>query len=162
MEHLTAAVTPPAPPAAPTPQAKAEAILQRLIAQYKVAPNMPHIPMVFPAGSTAMKKDGSGALTGVDLTFTPATDADVEIIAKVPSITELRLVSTNVTDKGLAPLKNLPNLRSLSLYGTAVSDAGIEDRKQLKSLTFLGISTTKVTPAGMKALAEAMPGCKIQ
>ncbi len=145
------------------PHKEAKEVIERLFAQYSRKPNSPpSVPLVSPPGTSAIKTSDSGEIIGVDLAHTPTTDADVEMVASIPSIETLMINGTNVTDAGIAHLKKLPNLKRLTLYGTAVSDGAIVHLSELKSLTFLGINATNVTKEGMDALREALPGCQVQ
>jgi len=86
----------------------------------------------------------AAALTTLDLRGAAITDADLALIATLPSLQTLNLSGTAVTDAGLAYLRNSPQLSVLDLRGTQVTGAGVGQLPAL-ALTALHLTDTKVT-----------------
>lgn len=113
------------------------------------------------------------------------TDAGLEAISKIPTITELGFPKNRITDAGLKHLPKLPKLWHLDLRGnritddgaaelakcaalselglddTGITDVGLEKLKACTRLQGLHVERTKVTAAGVKKLHEALPKCQI-
>jgi hypothetical protein len=91
-------------------------------------------------------------LTSVDLRDTNITDTGLEHLKGLSKLQTLDLHGTKVTDAGLERLKGLTTLRSLSLYSTKVTDAGLVHLQGLSQLDVLYLSNTQVTDAGLRHL----------
>lgn len=92
-------------------------------------------------------------LTALKLMATRITDAGLKELAGLQYLTMLDLGRTKVTDTGLKQLTGLKNLTVLSLAHTEVTDAGLKELAKLKNLTALDLRYTKVTTAGLRELA---------
>jgi hypothetical protein len=115
---------------------------------------------------------------GLDLGHTEWTNADLQVLVPLKSLTALSLRSTKVTSAGLkalAPLDNLvaldlswnqevndqalkqlaplKKLKALNLFYTPISNAGLKELAPLPGLEALRIGCTQVTDAGLKELA---------
>jgi hypothetical protein len=77
-------------------------------------------------------------------------------------VTGLDLSSTKVTDAELEHLKGLTHLRTLNLGSTSITDAGLAHLKSLTKLTELDLSSTKVTDVGVAELKKALPKVAIK
>jgi Leucine-rich repeat (LRR) protein len=88
----------------------------------------------------------------VDLYETKVADADLEILAGLTHLRELRLSRTDITDAGLKHLKGLIELQYLNISHTKITDAGLEQLKDLTGLQTLHITNFSVTDAGLKHL----------
>jgi hypothetical protein len=95
-------------------------------------------------------------VVGVDMSYTKATDAELEYLKALPNLQSLSLVGTEVTDIGLERLKGLNKLRSLNLASTPVTGAGLKHLKGLTKLQSLVLAGSKVTDAGLEHL-KALP-----
>ncbi len=122
------------------------------------------------------------------MTGAKITDGCVDTLLKLQKLQRLQFTGTGVTDAGLARLKGLPVLTELLIDdGTKVTAAGLKSIKDFPALTVLkfnhnGDAVTdasilglggcgrlkhlelfggKVTEAGVKALAAAIPHCRI-
>lgn len=80
------------------------------------------------------------------------TDADLEHLKGLTSLTSLSIAQTQVTDAGLVHLKGLTNLKYLWLFETQVTDTGLKHLKGLTNLEFINLDRTHVTDAGLKHL----------
>src|SRR4051794_18980036 len=86
-------------------------------------------------GQIVVGEDRPGQpIVGVDLRYTPTTDADLPVLQGLPSLEWLLLWDTLVTDAGLPALRGLQQLRMLSLFLTQVTDAGLPALQGLPSL----------------------------
>jgi hypothetical protein len=103
-------------------------------------------------GNDAMKLFDE--VTFVDFRGTRATDATMDHVSCLKSMTGLSLHGTQITDAGLAHLKGLPNLYRLSLFNTQVTDAGLAHLKGLNRLDDLFLDRTLVTDAGLAQLRD--------
>ena len=74
----------------------------------------------------------------------------------------LFLSRSYVTDAGLEHLQGITSLTTLWLQHTLVTDAGLEHLKGLTSLTKLYLGQTQITDAGLAKIKAALPNCKIR
>lgn len=84
----------------------------------------------------------------------------LEMISRVPSVTDLRLASSRLTDEELAPLANMYQLKTLVLP-EITSDQGLRHVAGLRNLnllfhhsTYHGIEEGKISDAGLVHLSE--------
>jgi internalin A len=99
------------------------------------------------------KLPAPAAAFGLDLGFTPVTDAGLKELAGLKNLQTLDLFRTAVTDAGLKELAVLKDLQTLELSGTDVTDLGLKELAALKNLQRLGLRETQVQGAGLKELA---------
>jgi hypothetical protein len=104
---------------------------------------------------------GLTTLTSLSLDGTKVTDAGLEQLKGLTTLTSLSLDGTMVTDAGLEHLKGLTQLQDLSLDSTKVTDAGLEHLKGLTQLQTLSLFNTQVTDKGVKKLQQVLPNCQI-
>ncbi|MBM3459139.1 MAG: hypothetical protein FJX77_11480, partial [Armatimonadetes bacterium] len=110
---------------------------------------------------------GLTQLRELDLSLLPITDAGVARLAGLPALRDLRLLyaegfaGPRVTEPGLAALGRFPSLRSLDLTGARIGDAATREIAAARQLQVLRLARTGVTEAGVRALREALPGCRI-
>jgi serine/threonine protein kinase/Leucine-rich repeat (LRR) protein len=90
------------------------------------------------------------------------TDDGFAHLAKCARLGILTLDRTPVTDAGLKHLAPLKGLQFLSLTGTGVTDAALDTLKGFETLTYLKVSNTKLTENAVRALAKALPKCRIE
>jgi hypothetical protein len=69
-------------------------------------------------------RGGDLVVTGVHLSGSQATDADLGCLHAFPLLENLGLADTAITDAGLVHLKSLAHLRHINLEGTKVTDKG--------------------------------------
>ncbi len=101
-------------------------------------------------------------LTGVNLNGSKQlTDAGLERLNDLKSLTFLLIGDTQVGDAGLAHLKNLKNLTTLHMWATQVTSKGLAHLYDLKNLTYLDVTKTKLTAKELEAFHTVVPGCKI-
>lgn len=93
------------------------------------------------------------ALTHLELSGAPVSDAGLSGIASLKSLRFLRLSYTNISDAGAPLLASLPTLEHLDLSSTDVGDALLAPLKTLEHLTRLKLSYSRITNAGLKHLA---------
>ena len=85
------------------------------------------------------------------------TDAALDQIAKLTSLSRLQLNNTDITDKGVIKLQSLQQLQSLNLVGTKVTAQGVLQLSKLKNLKNLYLYQTGVNNADWAALKKAFP-----
>lgn len=103
-------------------------------------------------GKVEFDPGSAGAVSMLDLSRTPVTDAQLGLLALFPEIQSVDVRLTAITDEGVARLRPLRGLRTLNLFRTAVTDAGLAHLAGLSSLETLLIGGTRVTDEGMGAL----------
>ena len=101
------------------------------------------------------------SLTDLDLTGHEITDAGLTHLRNKPKLKRLRLLWQPITDAGLAQLTVLTGLEDLDLCKTRITDAGLEHLEGLAALKQLNLNLTRVTADGVKKLQQALPNCKI-
>jgi len=101
-----------------------------------------------------IKNDSQGHVVEVDLSRTPAGDAEVAMLQVFPQLGTLNLSHTRINGQGLVTLGGLSELRVLYLVGTEVDDAGASFLRNLKSLETLHLGRTKITDQGLVALED--------
>ncbi len=69
----------------------------------------------------------------------------------------LRLNGTAISDAGLETLAEIESLTSLSIFRSPITDDGLMKLTKLKKLRSLSLMNTRVTDAGMRALKEQIP-----
>ena len=127
----------------------------------------------------SVSRDGSGAVTGVnlraswvtdtdlkklndfpklswiDLSLTRITDQGMQELKGLPNVTDLNLrFAEYVTDEGLAAIKGWKNLERLNVHGTKVSDTTLEHISGLTALEALDVGSTMVTDVGLEQLSS--------
>ena len=89
-------------------------------------------------------------------------DADLECFRGLKKLDTVVLAETTLSDAGVEVLITLPNLQKLYLNGTKITDASLTGFGKMPTLVLLHLRGTKVTDVGVKALAAALPNCKIE
>ena len=132
----------------------------------------------------AVERDSAGDLSGIDLSRSWVTDADLQRLAGATSLVSLKLAQTHVSDSALEIVASLPALRELDLFfcehitdagasllraasrmerlnvrGTKISDSGVKFLTELQNLERLDIGITEVSDASV-GLLEALPGLR--
>ncbi|MEE9602379.1 MAG: hypothetical protein V3V75_03675, partial [Thermoguttaceae bacterium] len=93
--------------------------------------------LVAKLGGTVQYKGGK--LTGVDLLGIPASDADVEVICKVPGIKKLKLWGAEITGDSMKNLATLEHLTELHLENADVANDDVARLKTLAGLKSLSL-----------------------
>ncbi len=88
-------------------------------------------------------------LTGIDLSSTQASDADMVHFKNCKNLMMLGLTDTKVGDAGLANFKGHTKLSKLHLSGTPVTDEGLAHFQSCKGLVDILLNQTKVSDAGL-------------
>jgi len=102
-----------------------------------------------------LTKNSAGEVTAVDLSNAWLSDADLELLAKLPQLESINLAYTKITDEGLERLEPLANVKVLDLYyAESVTDLGIAHLKHWKNLEYLNVRGTKVTSTLFEHLAN--------
>jgi serine/threonine protein kinase len=128
---------------------------------------------------------GLTELRSLGVSFTGVTNAGLVELKGLPHLASINAGKTGVTCAGFEPFKGSPTLRELVLgenpltdadvdhlaalhaldelwlHETQLSDTGLLKLTPLKRLATLNVAKTKVTAEGVKALAKALPRCKI-
>lgn len=89
------------------------------------------------------------------------SDAAMDEIAKLSTLTRLNLSNTNISDKGLTKLQSLQQLQSLNLVGTKVSAQEIIQLNKLKNLKNLYLYHTGVIDKDWIILKKTFPATNI-
>jgi hypothetical protein len=144
-------------PARPASQAEAVAAIKKLggtVILDKTSGEVVEVLLmgtqITDAGLEQLK--GLTSLTTLFLTHTQITDAGLEHLQGMTSLTRLYLSNTQITDAGLVHLKGMTSLTWLDLRGTQITDAGLEHLKGLTNLTTLCLDFTQITDAGLEYL----------
>ncbi len=104
---------------------------------------------------------GMTSLTDLSLRDTQITDAGLEHLKGMTSLETLRLAGTQITDAGLEHLKGMTSLNQLSLNDTQITDAGLEHLTGMTSLTDLSLRDTQITDSGLAEIKAALPKCRV-
>jgi hypothetical protein len=102
----------------------------------------------------------SAADSGIHLHYvyspmSSVTDAGLEAVARLPTLTSLLLKRCPITDGGLAALHGHPALRHVQLDDCPITDAAVEHLATLPDLQQLSLSGTQVTDDGIAKLSQA-------
>lgn len=100
-------------------------------------------------------------LVWLNLNNAVISDAAMDEIAKLTTLTRLQLSNTNITDKGLMKLQSLQQLQSLNLVGTKVTAAGVSQLKDLKNLKSLYLYQTGVSNTDWSLLQKTFPAAQL-
>jgi uncharacterized membrane protein/mono/diheme cytochrome c family protein len=100
-------------------------------------------------------------LVWLKLDNTVITDATMDEISRLSSLTRLQLSNTGITDKGLIKLQSLEQLQSLNLVGTKVTAQGITQLGKLKKLKNLYLYRTGVNNNEWPLLQKTFPATQI-
>ncbi|HVY91098.1 MAG TPA: hypothetical protein VHA14_00060, partial [Bryobacteraceae bacterium] len=99
------------------------------------------------------KSELSGnAITAIDLSSTPVSDAQLESLTGLASIEKLNLSVTQVSDLGLSSIAKMTGLKELNLNSTTVSDNGVAKLATLSKLENLHLGVTLVKGPGLDGL----------
>ena len=152
-----------------TPDGRAAAAVERLGGKVKFA-----------------GEDSQRAIVEVDLSRTPVTDADLDLLRPLAQLRAINLSGTAITDRGLAALRDcrslkklnlnltkvsdaglaslvdLPELEELYLIETALTDASVPDLQRLNHLKQLVLLRTSISPAAVNQLRRQLPNTVIQ
>jgi hypothetical protein len=113
-----------------TPDGRAAAAVERLGGKLKFA-----------------GEDAHRAVVEVDLSRTPATDADLDVLRPLAQLRAVNLSGAAITDRGLAALGDCRSLKKLNLNLTKISDAGLASLADLPELEELYLIETALTDA---------------
>jgi hypothetical protein len=83
----------------------------------------------------------------------------------VAGLTELDDVSFDdapITDADLAHFKGHTRMKKMYLHGTALTDEALAHLRGMRELVHLGVPRTAITEKGARALADALPSCRIE
>jgi Leucine-rich repeat (LRR) protein len=92
-------------------------------------------------------------VSSVSLKGTTITDAELAILAKLPSLIDLDLQHTEVSSVGLAHLSAVKSLQRLNLADTLLGDDALQSLKPLAGLRVLHLDGTLVEGPGLAHLA---------
>ncbi|MEZ5352605.1 MAG: hypothetical protein R2762_08205 [Bryobacteraceae bacterium] len=101
-----------------------------------------------------VETNSDGKVSAVNLRGAWVTDADLDLLASVPTLEKIDLSLSRVTDLGLLRLKDLPNVRELNLFfAELVTDEGLAAMRNWKHIERLNLRGTKVTDNTLALLA---------
>jgi len=95
----------------------------------------------------------SGTPFAARLSYTTATDDNLELLASHSSLQFLALDSTRITDAGMWHLRRLPRVLFLSVGDTAVTDVGADTIAGMRTLASLNLRGSRITSHGLSKLA---------
>lgn len=140
------------------------ALIKKLGGSYQADQNAPGKPIVMLdlSGTPATDADvallkGLTRLRALNLNLTKITDAGLLHLMGMTHLEELGLGLTAVGDVGMARLKTLAKLQRMDLRRTKLTDVGLAHLKVLKELQVLDVDGTQVTDAGVKDFQKALP-----
>ena len=81
------------------------------------------------------------------------TKLDVNQLATIKKLRDLRLHDADVTADGLACFSSMQNLTSLVLDGTTISDSTLQALDKLPALQYLSLYQTNITSQGLKYIS---------
>ncbi len=90
-----------------------------------------------------------------------ATDEDLAIVSRLPSVTAIYSESSRFNDDGIAHLRRLRALQTLSIAKAAITDRSIASIGLLTQLEVFHLSGTLITEEGMRRLSRKLPSCRI-
>ena len=82
------------------------------------------------------------------------TNASMEVIAKIPGLSNLDLAEASIDNDGLQPLRNHPTLTRLVLNETKVTDAGLATVATIQNLECLELYRCFITDDGCKHIGK--------
>jgi uncharacterized membrane protein/mono/diheme cytochrome c family protein len=138
-------------------------LFERGVAVTPVAKNSNYLSANFVAVDSLTEKDLQlllplkKQLIQLKLGNSNITDANLEAIAGLSSLTGLFIEKTAITDKGIMMLKNLLQLQYLNLVGTKVSAKGLEVLKDLKDLKQIYLYQTMISGSEWSNLKKIFP-----
>ncbi|MFO0818651.1 MAG: hypothetical protein U1A77_11960 [Pirellulales bacterium] len=100
-------------------------------------------------------------LETLDFAETDFTDSDLESLAELRQLRNLRLNNTQITDAGVALLSDMNNLEQLYLAGTLVSDRCLDSLAKLPKLRYVYLPRTQVTSVAATRFMESRPECSL-
>jgi hypothetical protein len=97
-----------------------------------------------------------------DLDWTDVGDAGLAELTTLPRLWNLSLWGARqVTDAGVEHLTRIQTLSHLDLKGTAVTDEGVKHLAKLSRLRYLSLPTPKVTLQAAQEVSRALPECSV-
>ncbi|MCG8320325.1 MAG: hypothetical protein MI921_12540 [Cytophagales bacterium] len=100
-------------------------------------------------------------VTWLDLAGKGITDPMLQVIARLPNLTRLKIEQNAITDKGVQALEKLSHLEYLNLYATEITDKSLASIKEIKTLTHLYLWQTHVSEEAIDALSQERPALVI-
>lgn len=101
-------------------------------------------------------------LVYLSLKETPISEAGLEAVSHLTSLTTLGLDHTTVQDAQLRHVSKLNNLHVLWLSKSRVTDEGMRHLTGLRGLQRVYVHGAPVTDAGRRLLFKAIPGCRVE
>jgi uncharacterized membrane protein/mono/diheme cytochrome c family protein len=138
-------------------------LFERGVAVTPVAKNSNYLSANFVAVDSLTEKDLQlliplkKQLIQLKLGNSNITDANLETIAGLSSLTGLFLEKTAITDKGIMLLKNILQLQYLNLVGTKVTAKGLESLKDLKNIRQIYLYQTTISGNDWSNLKKIFP-----
>jgi hypothetical protein len=123
------------------------------------SPEQPAIAAIEQLGG-GVRRD-KGHVVKVDLHQSRATEADLELLKKLPHLDRLYLPPA-ANDAWLAQLQGLNELTKLDLQYSQVSDAGLAQLQNLPKLAQLYANGSQITAAGIEQLQQARPQLTVE
>lgn len=88
-------------------------------------------------------------------------DDDLDLIAALPDVKQLRLGGVEIANDGLRHIAKINSLESLSLTAIMVTDEGLRHLESLANLKEVSLETNASSDA-VARLRSALPNCKVQ
>ena len=100
-----------------------------------------------------IRLDDAKNVIEVDLDDCEATDADVDLLVKLPYLRTLKLHGGQLTNAGVKKLNQLPDLVDLTLHNTEMDNDGLGQLTKLTKLESLNIRrSSRMTDEGLDHL----------
>jgi hypothetical protein len=91
-----------------------------------------------------------------------ATDDDLAIVSRLPSVIAIYSEASRFNDEGVAHLRRLRALQTLSIAQAAITDRSLATIGLLSHLKVFQLSGTQITEDGMRRLSRKLPSCHIE
>ncbi|MFO0916046.1 MAG: hypothetical protein U0795_24020 [Pirellulales bacterium] len=100
---------------------------------------------------------GLNGLIELRLDRAPIDDSGAAIVSRMSALQRVNLAAGQFSDAGLASLAELPRLELLRFHSPRITDAGMKPLSGAKSLRFLHLIDVPISDAGLVPL-EGLPG----
>ena len=100
-------------------------------------------------------------INGVSFSGSDLRDADIEAILSLPNISSVSFSTPPKPGHALELVARLPELTQLILSGDAITDQFVVTLLRISTLEYLDVANTGITPDGIAELRKGMPDTTI-